>query len=140
MTLYLMQAVGSDPSAQPDLISSTMPSMGVPFQKASLAGWAAALPKRARANKHTTLLDTILLSSSWCSLTEGRIVCDSFEKDPAVFIQLFQIQHVVCSSGRHCLSTYEWTCTCDLLARRGPKCKGKLSDTNPRGDMEYKTS
>lgn len=63
ITLYLMQAVGSDPSAQPDLISSTMLSMGVPFQKASLAGWAAALPKRARANKHTTLLDTILLSS-----------------------------------------------------------------------------
>lgn len=64
MTLYLMQAVGSDPSAQPDLISSTMPSMGVPFQKASLAGWAAALPNRARANKHTTLLDTMLLCSS----------------------------------------------------------------------------
>lgn len=103
ITLYLIHAVGSDPSAQPDLISSTILSIGVPFQKASLA---AALPNRAKAKRHTTLLDTILLLSLWCSPNDGWIVCDSFDKNPLVFIQLFQIQHVVCSSGRHCLSMY----------------------------------
>lgn len=60
ITLYLIQAVGSDPSVHPDLISSTIPSMGVPFQNPAFAGWATALPNKARANNNT-LLDTILL-------------------------------------------------------------------------------
>lgn len=59
MTLYLMQAAGSDPSTHPDLISSTMLSIGVPFQNPAFAGTATALPNRARAINNT-LLDTIL--------------------------------------------------------------------------------
>lgn len=77
ITLYLMQAVGSDPSAHPDLISSTMLSMGVPFQKAGFEGCATALPKRARAIRQTTLADVIVLLVLACLAhwtTAGEIV------------------------------------------------------------------
>lgn len=58
MTLYLMQAVGSEPSTHPDLISSTMLSKGVSFQKPGLEGWAMAPP--IKKTRHTTLIDAIL--------------------------------------------------------------------------------
>lgn len=53
-----MQAVGSEPSTHPDLISSTMLSKGVSFQKPGLEGWAMAPP--IKKTRHTTLIDAIL--------------------------------------------------------------------------------
>lgn len=67
MTLNFMQAMASFPSEHPDRISSTNPSMGVPFQKAGLAGWAIAEPKMARAKIHITFPDMVL---------EGALVID----------------------------------------------------------------
>lgn len=77
ITLYLMQAAGSDPSAQPDLISSTMPSIELPFQNSDLGGWAMALPNNA-ITKHTTFTEAILFFFSsgvdWRTIGEFVIV------------------------------------------------------------------
>lgn len=73
ITLNLMQAAGSDPSAHPDLISSTIPSMGVPFQNALLEGWAKAAPNKASAS--TNLTAAIVLSGvHWTTTSEIVIV------------------------------------------------------------------
>lgn len=129
MTLYLMQAVGSEPSTHPDLISSTMLSKGVSFQKPGLEGWAMAPP--IKKTRHTTLIDAILTPESWCCLKDGWRDCDSFDKDSMAFIQLFQIQHVLRSSGTDCLGMYSSSPHLRSFVRWRWKCKGKLFDTNP---------
>lgn len=75
ITLYFMQEMASLPSAHPDLISSTKPSIGVPFQKAVFAGWATAEPKRAKARMQNTLADiaAFCLHVTVVLLTVGRI-------------------------------------------------------------------
>lgn len=55
-----MHAVGSEPSEQPDRISSTIPSIGVPSQNPGFVGWAKVPPIIDRTTNTKALLIAIV--------------------------------------------------------------------------------